>query len=685
VPTSLTDFGGWEVGAEDFLGAVLQTVAQPIWVVDPDGLIRYANPAAVAVLGYDAADELLGRPSHDTIHHHRPDGSPYPTAECPMLLPRTTGERVSSELDWFFRRDGSMFPVSYVSLPIEMPAGRGAVVAFEDIEDRLRAEEVLRDHDEMLAAEQAALRRVATLVARRAGTSEVFAAVAAEVSDLLHLPLVEMCRYESDGTATVLAATGEHAFQPGTRWTLDGPSLTAQVHRTGRPARVDDYAVVDGAIGEAARGSGVHAGVGAPIMVDGRLWGVVSAGGGAQVPLARGAETRLGEFTDLVATAIANAEAREGLHRLAGEQAALRRVAVLVAQGAPAETIFDAVCEETGRLFGATSVNLAHFTPDGVNVTMAGWSLRGVHVSTGTRIALEGDTINALVRHTAAPGRFDSYEGASGELAALLRRQGVRSEVGAPVLVDGAVWGALIAGTDEPQPLPAGTEDRLAEFAELIATAVSNASARSELIASRARLVTETDAARQRLARDLHDGAQQRLVTALMSLQLADQRIDTDVDAGARLLREALVHTREGLAELRELAAGVHPSLLTNRGLRAAVEALADRSPVPVDVELPAARFPAPAEAGAYFLIAEALTNVAKHACASRASVRVAEGDGRLQIVVEDDGDGGARLDGHGMRGMADRAEALGGSLRLESPPGRGTRIEATLPVITPA
>jgi PAS domain S-box-containing protein len=402
VPTSLTDFGGWEVGAENFLGAVLQTVAQPIWVVDPDGLIRYANPAAVAVLGYDAADELLGRPSHDTIHHHRPDGSPYPTAECPMLLPRTTGERVSSELDWFFRRDGSMFPVSYVSLPIEMPAGRGAVVAFEDIEDRLRAEEVLRDHDEMLAAEQAALRRVATLVARRAGTSEVFAAVAAEVSDLLHLPLVEMCRYESDGTATVLAATGEHAFQPGTRWTLDGPSLTAQVHRTGRPARVDDYAVVDGAIGEAARGSGVHAGVGAPIMVDGRLWGVVSAGGGAQVPLARGAETRLGEFTDLVATAIANAEAREGLHRLAGEQAALRRVAVLVAQGAPAETIFDAVCEETGRLFGATSVNLAHFTPDGVNVTMAGWSLRGVHVSTGTRIALEGDTINAFRPHERA-------------------------------------------------------------------------------------------------------------------------------------------------------------------------------------------------------------------------------------------------------------------------------------------
>jgi signal transduction histidine kinase len=429
----------------------------------------------------------------------------------------------------------------------------------------------------------------------------------------------------------------------------------------------------------------VHAGVGAPIVVDGTLWGVVSAGGDARVPLAADAEVRLSKFTDLVATAIANTQARHDLHRLADEQAALRRVAMLVAQGAEPSAVFDAVCEETGRLLGATSVNLVHFTPDGFNLTIAGWSLRDVHVPTGTRVPLVGETINTLVQRTAAPGRFDSYEGASGELAALLRRLGIRSEVGAPVLVEGVVWGALIAGTDEPEPLPAGTEHRLAGFAELIGTAVSNATSRSELIASRARIVTAGDAARRRLARDLHDGAQQRLVTALMSLQLADQHIATDVEGGKRLQREALDHLREGLAELRELAAGVHPSILTNRGLRAAVEAVADRSPVPVDLDVPDGRFAPHVEAAGYFMVAEALTNVAKHAEASHATVAVEQRDGFLVVAVSDDGVGGASLAGNGLRGMDDRVQALGGSLHIDSVPGHGTRLEAALPLASPA
>ena len=173
MPDSLIDLAGLRVGAEDFLAAVLSTAAQPIWVVDPDGVIRFANPAAIAALGYEDADELLGRRSHDTIHHSRPDGTPYPAEDCPMLLPRATGEPVSSDLEWFFRRDGSMFPVSYVSVPIEMPEGRGAVVAFTDIEDRMRAERELREHDEILAAEQASLRRVAALVAGGAASAEV--------------------------------------------------------------------------------------------------------------------------------------------------------------------------------------------------------------------------------------------------------------------------------------------------------------------------------------------------------------------------------------------------------------------------------------------------------------------------------------------------------------------------------
>ena len=237
-----------------------------------------------------------------------------------------------------------------------------------------------REQLRQLAEEQSALRRVATLVAQGALPPDVFAAVAAEVAQLLDLPLVEMSRYEPDGTATVIGASGEHAFATGTNWTLDGPSLAAEVRRTGRPARVDDYADVPGSIGDAARATGVHAGVGAPVVVGGEVWGVVSAGGPARVPLPPGAEDRLAQFTELVATAISNAQAREDLQRLADEQAALRRVATLVAEDAEPRAIFDAVADETGRLLGATTVNLVHFTPDGISDTVAGWSVRAVHV-----------------------------------------------------------------------------------------------------------------------------------------------------------------------------------------------------------------------------------------------------------------------------------------------------------------
>src|SRR3954471_18799966 len=147
----LTDIAGLEVDADDLLAGVLEATAQPIWVVDPEGLIRFANAAAIAALGYERADELLGRPSHETIHSQHPDGTPYPAAECPMLRPLTIGVTLSSEPEpSFVRRGGSRFPVSYVSVPLEMHDGRGAVVAFTDIEERTSAEEVLRQHDAAL-------------------------------------------------------------------------------------------------------------------------------------------------------------------------------------------------------------------------------------------------------------------------------------------------------------------------------------------------------------------------------------------------------------------------------------------------------------------------------------------------------------------------------------------------------
>jgi signal transduction histidine kinase/putative methionine-R-sulfoxide reductase with GAF domain len=559
------------------------------------------------------------------------------------------------------------------------------LAAFTDLVATAISNTQAREDLHRLADEQTSLRRVATLVAHGAPPAEVFAAVAGEVARILDLPLVEMCRYEPDGTATVIAASGEHPFQPGSNWALDGPSLTALVRRTRRPARVDDYADVAGTIGQAARKGGVHAGVGAPIVVDGKLWGVVSAGGGSQVPLAPNAEGRLAQFTELVATAISNTQAREDLHRLADEQASLRRIATLVAQRAESHTVFDAVCEETGRLLGAASVNLAHFTPDGFNLTMAGWSLRAVHVPTGTRLPLAGETINTLVRDTGAPGRFNSYDGASGELAELLRRRGIRSEVGAPVVVEGDVWGALIAGTDEPEPLPAGAEQRLASFAELIATAVSNATARSELIASRARIVKAADDQRRRVVRDLHDGAQQRLIHAVMTLQLAYGRSDGPPEL-ARLIGEALQDTRSAIDELRELAHGLHPALLTHRGLAAAVEALADRAPVPVHVDIPEQRYPTEVESAAYFVAAEALTNVAKYANASTARVAATTATNVLTLEVEDDGIGGATPSpGSGLAGLKDRVAALAGTLVIDSPPGAGTHIRAAIPIPLPS
>jgi signal transduction histidine kinase len=426
--------------------------------------------------------------------------------------------------------------------------------------------------------------------------------------------------------------------------------------------------------------AGIKAGVGVPVWVDGALWGVVAIGSRAIEPPPASTEERLKRFTELLAVAIANSEARDGLRRLADEQDALRRLATLVAQGAESGAVFDAVCEETARIVGSSSANLARFSPPGFTETVAGWSRDGRHVPSGVRMPMEGEVINVIVQRERAPGRVADYSHVEGQLAALLRGIGVRTEVGAPVIVDGEVWGALIVGLDEGS-FPEGSEQRVASFAELIVTAISNADARAQLLASRARIVTAADEARRRLARDLHDGAQQRLVTAILMLQLAELSLDGDIAAARRTLHDALGHTRAGLGDLRDLATGMHPSILTNSGLRAAVEALAEHSRLPVDVRADASRFPPHVEAGAYFFIAEALTNSIKHAHASRVIVEIAAQNGVLEVDVRDDGIGGADPSGSGVRGLEDRVEALGGTFRISSPVGRGTAIHATLPL----
>jgi signal transduction histidine kinase/putative methionine-R-sulfoxide reductase with GAF domain len=357
------------------------------------------------------------------------------------------------------------------------------LVGFVELLAMAIANTAARTEVRLLAAEQAALRRVATLIAQQASPDVVFAAVAHEVAQTLDIPLSSLVRVERDGTATQVGAWGSANPVPvGTTWTVDAHGVTGRVWRTGRPARVDDYGSIPGPIAaRLAREAGICSAVGVPITVGGAVWGVMFALDHEPASLPADTEDRLARFTELVATALADTQARTDQRRLADEQAALRRVAALVARGEPAQAVFDAVCEETGRLLGAATTNLAHFAPGGWDETMSGWSLDGKHVPTGTRLPIGDDSVDSMVLATLRPARIESYDGARGELTALLQRLGIRSEVGAPVIVEGEPWGALIAGWDTGAAPPPGIELRLAQFADLVATAIANAQSRSEL------------------------------------------------------------------------------------------------------------------------------------------------------------------------------------------------------------
>jgi signal transduction histidine kinase len=267
-----------------------------------------------------------------------------------------------------------------------------------------------------------------------------------------------------------------------------------------------------------------------------------------------------------------------------------------------------------------------------------------------------------------------------------LRAVGIGSAIGAPVTVAGRTWGGIIASSAHPHAFPDGAENRLADFAELVTAALANVVAREQLAASRARIVETGDEERRRLGRDLHDGAQQELVGAVISLRLAQRRLAQDPDEARELVAEALEHMESGIRDLRELAAGIHPSVLTDRGLSAALEALASRSPLPVELaQLPPERLPAPVETSAYFVVAEALTNAAKHARCSHVHVGVRAENGSAIVEVHDDGVGGADPSaGSGLRGLADRVSALGGSLEIESRAGEGTTVRARIALGSP-
>jgi signal transduction histidine kinase len=372
------------------------------------------------------------------------------------------------------------------------------------------------------------------------------------------------------------------------------------------------------------------------------------------------------------------------LRALAEEQAALRRVATLVATNADPPQLFARVCEEIGAVLGVRSTNLTRFESDGTQTVLAGWSLHGAPVfPVGGGVPLEGEAAVPKASRSGRPERVDDYAEIGGELGEMIRAAGIASAVAVPIKVAGRLWGAVVASSGRPYSFPPDTEARVAGFAELVADALANADAREQLAASRARIVEEGDAERRRLERNLHDGAQQRLVSLALALGEVSRKVEDDPETAKQMLVSAREELRLALDELRELARGIHPAVLSDRGLAAALEALVARAPVPVQVtEVPKTRLPEPVEAAAYYLVSEALTNVAKHARAEVVTVRVGRTGERGRIEVRDDGAGGASLDdGLGLRGLADRVEALGGRLELDSPPGAGTTLIADIPL----
>jgi GAF domain-containing protein len=538
-----------------------------------------------------------------------------------------------------------------------------------------------------LAQEQAALRRVATLVARGTPPEELFAAVTEEVGQLLGVDYAGLNRYEPDGTTMTIVAVWGSAGDPapldGRRQTLGGKNIGTIVFETGRAARIDGYGDSSRPLGLGAREYRIGSGVGTPIVVDGRLWGVMSIFSTPEQPLPADTEARLGSFTELVATAIANAESRAGLARLAEEQAALRRVATLVASGVAPEEVFAAVTKEVERLLPVDFAHMGRYEPDSTITVLAASGSTVDRFPVGGRWGLGGKNLATIVFQTGRPDRIDGYSDAFGALGDTGRDLGIRSSAGTPIIVEGLVWGVVIAGsTTLKQPLPADIEARLGSFTELVATAIANAESRAALAASRARIVAAADESRRRIERDLHDGAQQRLVHAVIVLKLA-LRAQASGDANAgELVAEALRHAEQANAELRELAHGILPAALTRGGLRAGVEALVPRVSLPVSVDVPDERFPAGVEATAYFVVSEALTNVVKHARAGGARVSARVERGQLRVEVRDDGVGGARSGhGTGLGGLEDRVSALEGRLVLDSPPGGGTRLSAWLPI----
>ena len=551
-----------------------------------------------------------------------------------------------------------------------------------------------------LADEQAALRRVATLVAGGARPTEVFTAVADELGRLIGAEASFVSRVEvssghrpgpagepsgehgePEGTCVVAASHGRtrEEVPVGYRFQLVPGTIHATALQTGRPARVSGDQLAKGPYGELTRKLGLRAAVATPIVVEARYWGVALAAT-VRADFPPGTESRIADFTELAATAIANAQAEQELRELADTQAALRRLAMLVARGEPPEAVFAAVTREVLRHFGNGTARMIRYELDGTATLVANEGTTGPHVRVGKRWEGYPPTgLTATVLRTGQAARVDDSRDIPGGEPYL--SEGLRSEVAMPIHVNGRLWGMIAVGSGQG-PLRPDTEQRMAEFTGLVATAVANAQYRAELITSRARIVAASDEARRLIERDLHDGAQQRLLALALRLRSAAAPLGSD-ESGTEI-RDVAAGLVDVIDEPREISRGIHPAILSRAGLRPALRALGRRSAVPVDMDVRIdGRLPEPVEVGAYYVVSEMLTNAAKHAHASVVEVDAEASGGTLRVSVRDDGVGGADpLRGSGLVGLKDRIEALGGTFSMHSPAGGGTTVSCELPAL---
>jgi signal transduction histidine kinase len=528
------------------------------------------------------------------------------------------------------------------------------------------------------AAEQAALRRVATLVAAGAGEAELISALTFEIGRLFGAQRANTMRWDGDTIRVIGDWDVETGEMQGTGqvYSFGGDTITARVVESEAPARIDGAAdLVSDFARERWSELGIEASIGAPIVVDGTVWGVVTASRtGVDDPFPPEAEGRLGDFAALVAQAISNAEARRETAALVAEQSALRRIATLVAAGRPVEEVLNAAAREVGPLYTATAVNLVRW--EGVQdefVVVASWSDDGEsRLEAGSLYHPEpgGATIRVLETGFASRAQESSIE------------HGHCSVIAAPVIINAELLGALTALRPGAEMFPTGAEVRLRSFADLVAQSIANDRAQSLLRESRARIVRAADETRQRLERNLHDGAQQRLVSVSIALRLALTKLEAAPEARS-LLTAATEELTNAIQELRDLARGLHPSVLTDFGLGPALAALARRAPFPVELSNTIDRqLGGQVEAALYYVVAESLTNVAKHAEVGAAEVHAWCTDQAAHVAISDNGAGSAdAAGGTGLRGLADRVEALGGKLSVDSAPGSGTRVVAELPI----